>query len=284
VPPPADAIATLATQLTADAARVRADARFRALVPVFTQVIPQTWAALKRAGMPVDDSGGFSVATYLVVVPFPVTERELTEHCGLMKLASRTRVRALVERLQSAGLIEQRRSSTDARRLDLQATPALRGLYQRWIGALAGLVEPWSGVDRSAVDDALVVSYLRVTAKAYEQGYVLYQGFPIVEYFMSRRSGYSLFLELIGRADAKGMSSLNRARFAAEHATSRPHVATLLREAEQRRWIRRRAKDDVWVAPAVIEEGLRWIASEVAWTSYSLRLARNGVVMPPKQS
>jgi hypothetical protein len=273
VPPPADPTATLAAQLMTDAARVRTDTRFSGLVPVFTQVISQTWAALKRAGMPVDDSGGFSVATYLVVVPVPVTERELTRHCGLMKLASRKRVRALVERLQSARLIEQRRSGTDARRLALQATPELRALYQRWIVALAELVEPWSGIDRSRVDDALVVSYLRVTAQAYEQGYVLYQGFPIVEYFMSRRSGYSLFLELIGRTDTNGSSSLNRARFATEHGTSRPHVATLLREAEQRGWIRRRAKDDVWVTPAVVEEGQRWIASEIAWTSYSLRLA-----------
>jgi hypothetical protein len=211
-----------------------------------------------------------------------VTERELTEHCALMKLASRKRVRALLDRLRSAGLIEQRRSPADARRLDLHATPALRGHFQRWIGALAELVEPWSGVPVTEVDDALVVAYLRVTSMAYQQGYVLYQGFPIVEWCMSRRSGYSLFLALVGGVDADGHARLNRARFAAEHATSRPHVATLLKEAEGHGWIRRGDIDSVWVAPATIEQGRRWVASEVAWTSYSLRLARHGVPMAPK--
>ncbi len=270
-------IAALAAQLTADAARVSADPRFNDIVPVFSRVIPQTWAALKRAGMPVDDSGGFSVAHFLVVVPEPVTEHELTEYCALMKLASRKRVRAIVEQLRVAGLIERRRSATDARRLSLHATPVLLGHFGRWIGALARLVEPWSGVPSAEVDDGLVVAYLRVTAAAYQQGYVLYQGFPIVEFFMSRRSGYSLFLELIGRADPQGSSTFNRARFAAEHATSRPHVATLLRDSEEQGWIRRTAKDTISIAPAVIEEGRRWIASEVAWTSYSLRLASQRV-------
>ena len=44
-------MAALAAQLATDAARVSADPRFNDLVPVFSRVIPQTWAALKRAGI-----------------------------------------------------------------------------------------------------------------------------------------------------------------------------------------------------------------------------------------
>ena len=262
--------ATFRERLHQEAAKVRLDPRFADVVPKFCVAIPKVWAALKRGGMPVDDAGGFAVATFLVTAPVAPTETELTAFCARMKLASRTRVRALVDRFEKEGLVERRRSAMDARRVELPPKPILRVHFRRWIRTLAGLVEPWSGIGAKRVNDALVVEYLRVTSSAYLEGYVLFQDFPIVARFQARRSGYSLFLTLIGRADSKGLTTLNRQQFAADHAASRPHITSLVKEAEADGLLERAGGDTIRLSSTFTEEAYRWLASEVVWTSYSL--------------
>jgi len=273
--PTADRHSTsLREQLILETARVFRDPGFQKVVPTFCERISLIWSRLKGAGLPVDDIGGFAIATFLAIAPMPPTEKELTDFCALMKLASRTRVRALLGRLKSNGLVEVRQAGHHAGRLALHATPALRSHFQHWIHALAELIEPWTEIPATEVDDALVAQYLQVTHNAYQQGYVLFEHFPIVRFFMGRSSGYSLFLTLTGSADEHGTATLNRAQFAKQHLTSRAHASRLLKECEEHGWLRREKADRVTFAPEMKEEALRWIAAEIAWTSYGLRTAK----------
>lgn len=261
-------------QLMMDAERIFLAPRYVEVIPEYCRRIALVWSELKTAGLPVDDSGGFAVAVFLAIAPVAPTEKELTDFCGLMKLASRTRVRALLGQFRLNGLVEVREASDHAGRLALHATAAMRGHFQRWISTLAELVEPWSGIAAPEVDDAMVAHFLQVTSTAYQQGYVLYEHFSIVGFLMGRRAGYSMFLTLAGNADEGGESAINRAQFAKEHLTSRPHVARLLKECEDQGWLTRKAKDRIALAPVMKQEAMRWIAAEIAWAAYSLRAAK----------
>lgn len=255
-------------------AAVLGDPRFPQTLPHFCRVIAEVWAHLRRVGLPVDDAGSFSAAVVVIVTEGALSATEVEEFCAVMKLASRHRARALLDALQAKGFIERGKDPGDARRVMLRATPLLIGHFQRWIAALADVTAPWSGVAAADVDEPMVRQYLGVIAEAYRAGFVLYQGFPVVEAFMHRRSGYSLLLSLLGRAGPDGAATLNRAQFATAHGVSRPHVVVLLREAEARGWLTRGRADAVTLAPPVIDETRRWIASEIAWATYAFAAVR----------
>lgn len=255
-------------------ARIAADPRFPGAALRFCETVPAAWVRLEASGLPINDAGGFAFAALLIVGHGHATEATLTRAMASAVLASRDRVRALIDRFEQMGHLV-RASIGHGRESRLAATPALAGALRGWLQTLAAPGLPWHAIGIDRIDDPATARYLALQVEAAARGFLLYQGYPAVAALMHRRAGYGLLLLLL-RLSLKSRASphpFSRARFARQSGVSRAHVTALLRWCEAQGMLRRAGQNAIAIDTVFLDELRCWVAAELFWTGRCLMAA-----------
>lgn len=252
---------------------VKADPRFAAAKSRFCRDVPasrlHTWFRHTLSA----DTGAFALGIAIIGL------NRLDPHGGApVKLvtgpltaagfASPNRVKALLDQMLHAGLLEKSRNPNDARRRKLVPTERFMAAHREWFEAVLGAVGEVFALPATPSELAyrpdLVESYLTgVMLRHLMDGFTLMEGMPEVEAFMHRRHGYLLLLELAAQQDRH--AEIARARLAERYGVSPAHIAGVLAEAEQNGWLMRRTLSSQVVLSAAFADTLdTWIARELA--------------------
>lgn len=273
------------TALDQDARALRADPDFDQAVRAFCRGMIETHAGRRLANIGLGHTLGWAVAVLIVyldhVSPEGTTTAQLVDLCTKGGLGGPKAVRGAIGTLLAFELIAEEDHPTDRRARRLRPRPLLLDIQADNVAARLAALEivqplPAPARDWGRQRDVMLAFYGgNVEAFARHQ-FRLYDGFPEIQAFMDRASGYLLLLELLqncGPAAGAGIpTAIQPSALAPRVDVSRTHLNKLLAAARDEGWLAIGPRSgEVFLAPDFHQRLQHWIALEMVWTWWLVR-------------
>lgn len=271
--------------LDQEARALRAHPDYDQAVRAFCRGMIDTHAGRRLANIGLGHTLGWAVAVLIVyldhVSPEGTTTAQLVELCTRGGLAGPKAVKGAISTLLSFELIGQDDHPNDRRAMRLRPLPLLLDIQADNVAARLAALEivqplPAPANDWGRQREVMLAFYGgNVEAFARHQ-FRLYDGFPEIQAFMDRASGYLLLLELLrncGPADSAGIpSAVAPSALAPRMDVSRTHLNKLLVAARDEGWLAIKPRSgEVFLAPDFHQRLQHWIALEMVWTWWLVR-------------
>jgi hypothetical protein len=271
--------------LDQEARALRAHPAFDRAVSAFCRGMIDTHAGRRLANIGLGHTLGWAVAVLIVTLdavrPEGPTTAQLVQLCTTGGLAGPKAVRGAIRTLLSFELIAQEKHPTDRRATRLRPLPLLLEIQADNVAARLAALEivqelPGPALEWGRRRDVMLAFYGgNVEAFARHQ-FRLYDGFPEIQAFMDRASGYLLLLALLqncGPAGSAGIpSAVQPSDLAPRVDVSRTHINKLLAAARDQGWLAIKPRsNEVFLAPDFHRRLQHWIALEMVWTWWLVR-------------
>lgn len=275
------------TALEQEASALRAHPGFDRAVRAFCQGMIETHAGRRLANIGLAHTLGWATAVLVVyldhVSPQGTTTSQLVQLCTTGGLAGPKAVRGAIRTLLSFELIAEEDHPTDRRARRLRPRPLLLDIQADNVAARLAALEIVQPLPAPANDWGrrrhVMLAFYGGNVEAFARHqFRLYDGFPEIQAFMDRASGYLLLLELLqncGPAAGAGIpSAVQPAVLAPRMDVSRTHLNKLLAAARDEGWLAVRPRSgEVLLDPDFHARLQHWIALELVWTWWLVREA-----------
>jgi CRP-like cAMP-binding protein len=228
---------------------------------------------LHEGGAPDGRGSGFGVG-------------QLKALCAAAGVASPGRTAAMLALMRMSGHIASASAAEDKRRHILVPTEKLRAAHRdRWECVKAALreIRPDAAGAMKLDDPEFVAAYVRVTADHFLAGFRMIEMAPEIELFLDRNAGLMVLFTILlaGSADdtvpPRRPVPLSISAVANRFGVSRPHVRTLLRDAEDAGLIRREDAGHVTVLPRLAEAAEVFFATALLFVTMCAHEAHDEV-------
>lgn len=271
--------------LDQEATALRAHPEFDRAVRAFCRGMIETHAGRRLANIGLGHTLGWAVAVLIVtldaVSPEGPTSAQLVQLCTSGGLAGPKAVRGAIRTLLSFELIAQENHPTDRRATRLRPLPLLLDIQADNVAARLAALEivqklPGPAHHWGRQRDVMLAFYGGNVEAFARHRFRLYDGFPEIQAFMDRASGYLLLLELLQNCTPAGDASVSTAvqtsALAPRWDVSRTHLNKLLAAAHQQGWLEMRPRGGEVSLEAGFHQRLQhWIALELVWTWWLIR-------------
>lgn len=275
------------TALEQEASALRAHPEFDRAVKAFCQGMIDTHAGRRLTNIGLGHTLGWAVAVLIVTLdhlsPEGTTTAQLVHLCTSGGLAGPKAVRGAIRTLLAFDLIGEDEHPTDRRAKRLRPRPLLLDIQADNVAARLAALEVVQPLPAPAHQwgrqrNVMLAFYGgNVEAFARHQ-FRLYDGFPEIQAFMDRASGYLLLLDMLqncGPPTGAGVpTAIQPSALAPRVDVSRTHLNKLLAAARDQGWLAVRPRsNEVFLAPDFHARLQHWIALEMVWTWWLVREA-----------
>ncbi|MGJ4890698.1 hypothetical protein ACQR1Y_21055 [Bradyrhizobium sp. HKCCYLRH3099] len=273
--------------LDQEARALRSHPDFDRAVRAFCQGMIETHAGRRLANIGLGHTLGWAVAVLIVyldhVSPEGTTSSQLIELCTNGGLAGPKAVKGAIQTLLSFDLIGQDDHPTDGRATRLRPLPLLLDIQSDNVAARLAALETVQPLPAPAHEwgrqrHVMLAFYGGNVEVFARHRFRLYDGFPEIQAFMDRASGYLLLLELLqncGPTDGIGvLTAVQPSILAPRVDVSRTHLNKLLAAARDQGWLTLGPRRGEVLLDAGFYQRLQhWIALELVWTWWLVRAA-----------
>ena len=276
---------SLRHEVESNAFQILAHPKFDAALYRFTTDIPAAFSGRLVANRAIGETARFAMVAMIVHLDHVgkldsrgATAARLIELLAMRRLASATRAKAMIAYMVAQGLLHALPVPGDARATRLVPTNMLLTQMRTWLAAHFGAAATIHdfGVSPAvlAADPGMLTHYLVGNVEAYRSGFILSDGFVVVQTLMAHAAGYRLLMRLVRDARTEGdgiITAAPPAEIAQRVGVTPAHVRKLFRLCADAGWLTPLGRGGkVRLSPGFHEEGRRWVATEIAW---DIRLA-----------
>lgn len=255
------------------AQELRADPHFRIAKREFCENMTRCWLDTPLSRALISDIGTMAIAITIVGSCQVKGEdgaslQTMIDMLVAGRLASATRIRAVMDMLRDKGAIEIRPHREDGRRLTIVPTPLLLHSFDVWFTCAFGPVarlfplppDAQARAARALLSRRYVATVMRRKAL---DNFTIFDDWPDVQAFSDRRHGYVLLLHLAG--DSQCEVQVSRDELARRYGVSPSHITSLLVFGERQGLLQRIGRTSaVRLAPGFVDRLDLWVAREIA--------------------